>query len=390
MIAERIRGLKMYDDLMAVYKKRGDRPLVFQPRLRHWYDVNFKAGTLPERYQGLYLDEVYRDIGVPPREVWGPRRVGSELSGYFSLNTVEGDDVEIWTRRLSGYMGESEDEYIITEYRTPKGSLRQVQRYTEHGTSLMNVEYFLKDLDDLRVFEYILSERNYEWNQSRYEWGKRRYGGIIPLRANLERSPLMWLIVGIMGFKRTVTMIWRHPEEMREFMMILETEHIKQINAYKGKPVVELNFGDNMHQDLCPPPYFKEYVIPFYKRIMPRIHAQDMVASSHFDGYLKLLLPIVGETGLDGLECVTPVPQGDVTFREIKEGIGDMFLRDGIPAVYMCPWTPLNTLEDHVKELMETFYPRLILGISDLLPANGDVERIRFVKDLVEEFNMEL
>jgi hypothetical protein len=56
----------------------------------------------------------------------------------------------------------------------------------------------------------------------------------------------------------------------------------------------------------------------------------------------------------------------------------------------MCPWTPLNTLEDHVKELMETFYPRLILGISDLLPANGDVERIRFVKDLVEEFNMEL
>lgn len=380
----------MYEEMMAVYEKREGSPLVFQPRLRHWYDVNFNAGTLPERYHGMYLDEVYGDLGVLPREVWGPRRIGSELSGYFALSTVDGDDVEVWTRRLSGYMGESEDDYVITEYRTPVGSLRQVQRYTEHGTSLMNVEYYLKDLDDLKVFEHILGQRSYGWNQSRYEWGKVRYGEAIPLRANLERSPIMWLIVGLMGFKKTVTMIWKHPEEMKEFMGVLEAEHVKQIEAYRGKPVAELNFGDNMHQDLCPPPYFKEYVIPFYRRVMPRVHAQGMVASSHFDGYLKQLLPLVGETGLDGLECVTPVPQGDVTLGEMKEGMGDMFLRDGIPAVYMCPWTPVETLESHVRELMEAFYPRLILGISDLLPANGDVERIRLVKRMVEEFNAEL
>ena len=107
-------------------------------------------------------------------------------------------------------------------------------------------------------------------------------------------------------------------------------------------------------------------------------------------GYLKQLLPLVGETGLDGLECVTPAPQGDVTIGEMKEGMGDMFLRDGIPAVYMCPWTPLETLKTHVRELMEAFYPRLILGISDLLPANGDVERVRLVKEMVREFNAEL
>lgn len=375
---------------MGVYKKKKDRSLVFQPRLRHWYDVNFKAGTIPARYQGMYLDEVYMDLDVPPREVWGPRRIGSELSGYFALNNVEGDDVEVWTRRLSGYMGESEDDYLITEYRTPLGTLRQVQRYTEHGASLMNVEYFLKDLEDLKTFEYILSERSYSWDQNRYLWGKKRYGDTIPFRANLERSPVMWLIVGIMGFKRTVTMIWRQPEEMKEFMKVLEAEHVKQIEAYRGKPVAELNFGDNMHHDLCPPPYFKDYVIPFYQRVMPLVHTHGMVASSHFDGYVKQLLPLVRETGLDGLECVTPVPQGDVTLAEMKEGMGDMFLRDGIPAVYMCPWTPLKTLENHVWELIEMFYPRLILGISDLLPANGDVERIRLVKEMVDKFNAEL
>ena len=380
----------MYDGIIAVYEGREGHPLVFQPRLRHWFDVNHNAGTLPERYQGMYLDEVYEDIGVIPREVWGPRRIGSELSGYFALSNIEGDGVEVWTRRMKGYRDEREDDYLITEFRTPVGSLRQVQRYTEHGTSLMNVEYFLKSLDDFKVFEYILGERSYGWNHSRYEWGKKRYGDAIPLRANVERSPLLWLIVGIMGFKRTVTMIWRHPKEMMEFMRVLEAEHVKQIEAYRGKPVAELNFGDNMHQDLCPPPYFKEYVIPFYQKVMPLVHAQGMVATSHFDGFLKQILPLVRETGLDGLECVTPVPQGDVTLGEMKQGMADMFLRDGIPAVYMCRWTPVETLKGHIRDLMETFYPRLILGISDLLPANGDVDRIRLVKEMVEEFNAEL
>ena len=43
-----------------------------------------------------------------------------------------------------------------------------------------------------------------------------------------------------------------------------------------------------------------------------------------------------------------------------------------------------------MRELMKVFYPRLILGISDLLPANGDVERISLVKEMVDGFNAEI
>jgi hypothetical protein len=79
-----------------------------------------------------------------------------------------------------------------------------------------------------------------------------------------------------------------------------------------------------------------------------------------------------------------------VTLEEMKEGMKGMFLRDGIPAVMMCPWTSLKTLEDHVRKLLKIFHPRLILGISDLLPANADIERIRFVNGIVKEFNESL
>jgi hypothetical protein len=38
-----------------------------------------------------------------------------------------------------------------------------------------------------------------------------------------------------------------------------------------------------------------------------------------------------------------------------------------------------------VKRLVELFYPRLILGISDELPPDGDIERVKLVGQLVEE-----
>jgi len=380
-----------FDRMMAVYEGREGAGVIFQPRIKHWYDVNLAAGTLPEKYQGLYLDEVYRDLDVTPREVWGSGDAGSEFTGYLTLQTREGDDVEVWVRQTHGLSYETEPhDYVITEYRTPVGMMRQIQRRTEYGTSLYNVEYFLKDLKDIEVYKYVLQERMYRWDRLRYEWGRRRYGDDLPLRVQLPRSPLMWLTVGMMGFERTVLMLWRQRKEMEELMLLLEEEFYKMLDVCKGKPIVELSFGDNMHQDMCSPPLFKKYVIPFYRRVTPKVHEVGMYATSHWDGFVKQLLPLVKETGLDGLECVTPLPQGDVTLEEMKEGMEGMFLRDGIPAVLFCPWISLKTLEEHVRKLLEMFHPRLILGISDLLPANADIERIRFVNKIVKEFNESL
>ncbi len=376
----------MYENMKAVYLGEEGRPLVFQPRLKHWFDVNYATGNLPEEYRGKLLEEIYMDLEVAPREVWGSGRIGSEHGGYFSLKIVDGDEVEVWTRRVPGNAGMKDDQ-IITQIKTPIGVIRQIQRVTEHGTSLINSEYFLKELKDLEVFEYVLHNRSYVWDENRYQWGKKRYGSQITLRGNLERIPIMWLIVGIMGFQRTVTMLWRHPEEMQAFMNVLEEEHIKQIKAYKGKPVDELNFVDNMHQDLCPPHYFEKFAVPFLQRSTDIIHSQKMVATSHWDGFIKQLIPLVKDTGLDGLECVTPLPQGDFSISELKNGLEGVFIRDGIPAVLVCPWTNIKVLESFVNELIEAFYPRIILGFSDMLPANGEIERVKFVNDIVNEFN---
>jgi hypothetical protein len=91
---------------------------------------------------------------------------------------------------------------------------------------------------------------------------------------------------------------------------------------------------------------------------------------------------------MDGIEAITPVPQGDVTLEEIRAGLGDdMLLLDGIPAVFFDEDFPVSALEECTHRLIELFAPRLILGISDEMSSHGDIERIRVVGRIVDEYN---
>jgi hypothetical protein len=40
-----------------------------------------------------------------------------------------------------------------------------------------------------------------------------------------------------------------------------------------------------------------------------------------------------------------------------------------------------------VQKLIDLFAPKLVLGISDEISSTGDIERVKIVGDLVEEYN---
>ena len=64
----------------------------------------------------MSLLEIYDDLGASPRAYH-----------YFNdtIKCVEGDKVELIVKE--------DKDYIYQKYRTPKGSITQVERKTEHG-----------------------------------------------------------------------------------------------------------------------------------------------------------------------------------------------------------------------------------------------------------------
>jgi hypothetical protein len=166
---------------------------------------------------------------------------------------------------------------------------------------------------------------------------------------------------------------------------------MRQIEIIKESPIEWINYGDNLHGGTLPPNLFEKYVLPAYQRRSDSLHKAGKFTYSHWDGDCKPLLQYAKHCGLDGIEAITPVPQGDVTLDEMKAALGDeIFLIDGIAAILFNKTYPVEDLVNQVNRLIELFAPKLVLGISDEMPSRGEISRVRLVKEIVDEYNNSL
>ena len=56
-------------------------------------------------------------------------------------------------------------------------------------------------------------------------------------------------------------------------------------------------------------------------------------------------------------------------------------------AIYFDETYPEQTLIDCAKRVIDLFAPNLVLGISDEISSHGEIERIRLVTEVVDDYN---
>ena len=118
----------------------------------------------------------------------------------------------------------------------------------------------------------------------------------------------------------------------------------------------------------------------------PKALTAPQFVCSHWDGRRARTAPVCPRTGWC-IKAVTPYPQGDVTLEETKELGDEVFLLDGIPAIYFDRTFSVETLAECTQRIIDLFAPKLVLGISDEISSTGDLERIRVVGEIVDAYN---
>ena len=357
MLTPRQRCLAAFD--------QGAYPPVWQPRLEHWYNVNKRQGTLPERYRHMELLDVYDDLGasVRPYHIFNP-----------ALRCIEDPSIE-------RTVADSPDRVTIT-WRTPVGEVSAVERRTE--LAQQRAEFPIKRIEDIKVIDYMLRGRRWEFDREVYEKGVAIVGDRAEPTIYIQRVNLQRLFLEYMGFENTLYALNDHPREMERLIRTIDETDEAMLEIVANCPIRVINFGDNVHSHLLGARLFERWLLPVYRRRAELLHRAGKYVYAHWDGYVRELLPSVHYTGLDGIEAITPQPQGDVTLEEVKAALGDDFtLVDGIPAVYFLPGYPVEDLVACTRKVLDLFSPRLILGISDEISPPGDIERVRLVSETV-------
>jgi hypothetical protein len=347
---------------------RGESPgaLLWQPRLEYWYDINKKQGTLPDNLKEAGLLDVYDYCYASVRYFTKPLDVR-----YKNVHVTEQWESNTRLRRT---------------WKTPAGTLTDVMHFDKWRVSRHYAEYKLKKLEDFKVLEYIFQDEDWYWDQHVYEQDLTRVGERGSPQFYFRRSPIPGLFIDHMGFEDAIYAMHDHPELIQHYVEFATEADNAIYEILAQAPIPILNLGENIEAAMFSPPIWKEFMVPYYRKRVEQLHAAGKFVHIHMDGTLKPLLPHLRDCPWDAIEAPTPTPQGDVTLEEIKEAMGDLLLIDGIPAILFLPnLYPVDTLIECAKQVVELFYPRLILGVSDELPPDADIERVRLLGKLAQE-----
>jgi len=365
------------EEIMRTFR-RENRCVVWQPRLEHWYNVNRGRGTLPSRYVHTSLLDLYRELGASVRYYYGESGDISSPKTYLRFEYFGGASVE----------EVHEGEVIHVFFRSPIGELYGKKGLGEWGYSWHYLEHPVKKIEDLDILQYIVTHTRYRFDHEFYHSAYQALGDLGSIQFYWERSPFQRLFLQYAGIDTTVAFLYDYPERLREYLKAAEEAEDALYEVLVDCPVQILNFGENIDGRFDSPRIYEEYLLPYYEKRVAQLHRAGKFCHIHIDGAVRPLLAYLKAGGFDGIEGLTPLPQGDVSLEEIREAMGDdLILLDGIPMLYFLPEYPIEELIECTEKVLCLFAPRLILGISDEISPPGDIERVRIVTEIVERWN---
>jgi hypothetical protein len=338
------------------------------PDLSYWHKVRGIQGTLPEKYRGLDLPALHRhpdiDAGLP----WH----------------VYGDFLKVSYRRTEVVEYPEGPEVVVTEMRTPVGTLTARKRKGSEWESPFRVEYPVKTVEDFRIVEFVLGDQVVEpdYGAARRLLAWVGEGGSIQLV--LPRSPMPRIIHDYMGLAAGIYALMDSPAECERLMAVIEECDQQSFSIIGNCPGRLAIFGDNVDNMSVSPELYAKYSIPYYQRKCEFLHAHGKTVLCHMDGRLQGLLPLVLETGIDVLDGITPAPMNDYALEELKAALGSRLIAwAGVPANMFCAAATRQDVVDYARRLMNVIGDQLILNVGDQLPPDADIALVEAVTDLV-------
>lgn len=307
---------------------KDNRKIIWQPRILAWYTDKIWAGEpLPAPYTGMSLPEIYRALDCSNRLY--------DFNECFKR--IEHPAVYQTQRSLNETTTE-------TTIHTPVGNQVAVHRRSSNNWYNIEVKWEVESEEELKIAAWREENATWEWDQARYNSLMQTWGDLGAPTMFMPRMNVQSLYIEKMGIEKGILAIYEWTNTVEAYFRALEECHDRLIDVINASPVDIINFGENIHSSTLTPKLFLKYHLPTCQRRCERLHTAGKWTCSHWDGNVKPLLPFAKETGLDGIEAITPRPQGDVTLEEIKTGLGDeIFLMDGIPAVYFDDTFPVET-----------------------------------------------
>ncbi len=378
---------------------RGEVPdrLPWVPRLEFWYRARQRQGTLPPELRSLSLTEMTERLGVgcyasvPDfTEGAGEMAMADRPLGLYHLQfipyrmTLEGVD-----RRVS-----RQGQETVVEYHTPAGSIRTAWVFTEEmldaGASMpWTTQHAIREPRDFDVAGYIFSHLRVEPDYESYLARRDTVGdrGLVVGYVQSTAGPIQHIMKELMPVEQFFYAQYDYPEKVQRLAEQIAPyfQRIREIGA--ASPAEVLLLGGNYDDSITHPAFFEKYILPDLRGYAEELHGRGKYLMTHTDGENQRLFPMYQRAQFDIADSVCPYPMTRCTLEETRTQFGDhVTIWGGIPSTLLCASsTPEDEFRRSVDATVERYRheSRFILGISDMVTADCEWDRLQYITEKV-------
>lgn len=333
-----------------------------------------ETGTYPEQYKNTYLDnglqKMHRDYGT-----------GFYLQGF-----------QPWKSEAQGWETKVEKDHdtTVTTITTPVGQLREVTKYSHTSFSDGITEHLIKDIDDLKIFLWMMQHTKYTPD---YEFATKRYetigdNGVV--LCYTPKSPIMELVALRAGVENVTYMMMDDEDEFKAILDELEEKSDEAARIVLESPAECIMIPENISSE-CVAPFYHDYMKRYHQKWTSQIRDAGKFSFVHQDGTVRgLISQLSKESRFDIIEAVTPMPVGDVDIAEVAGLVDDStIIWGGIPGGMFNELSCTDEeFDKHVIRCIEvmTSAPRYVLGVADQVVPGSSERRIKRVRELVNQY----
>jgi len=322
-------------------------------------------------------------------------RLNAEQCGYVSEIDFLTEELGclIWATIITPFKTENtfvetirkiEGDVTHVEYRSPAGILTetiQMGQIIKHKTtSPETLKILLENWRHLAVLPVDTEKQRADC------------AGLFPAIAGVDTSSV---IQRMLQYETGVADFWYllmdEPRLMEEAMELWQ-EHLRQKYLIMQKmPTIGWYQAENTSTTMISPEYYEQYSMHHIKMFADMASAAGCRSLVHMCGLLYDLMPLIRQTGINGIHALTPPETGNVPFEYAYEIMPEDLLVMG--RFGSTEWIG-KSKADIMRRLSEILphhiyrdHPFMLLVTSDEAPFSAD--NIRLLRDCINEYEQE-
>jgi hypothetical protein len=185
----------------------------------------------------------------------------------------------------------------------------------------------------------------------------------------LDRTPFQKIQIDYAGLERFSYDIADRLPELLDLIDIMNDLKLEEFRAALRTPARQIKLWENLSIETMGPRTYRRYLVPIYEQIFAILAGTGRKLQVHYDGKLAVIADQIRRLPFDGLDSVTPPPEGDLTTAQARALWPDVFL-------WLHPtltWysLPIPQLVANVRQMAAAAGPtRYCLMISEEIPPD--------------------